>query len=1144
MKNFDILKDVKGLRSVYQHSATAEEFQASNPMISAHSARLALETMVKTIYRLKDWATKDRVTLLELTTDDRFRAFVDSPEMMKRIHYIRKIGNNASHVGGDAGHVGRRESFFAVLNLYYFVGSFALAWGLIPELPPFDKSLLEQNEKPRRPRITVQPEKVEAVTSAEAETAAAEVAEATTAQPETVEAQPIVNDLSEAETRRLYIDLLLREAGWKVSEKKGEIIAGQACIEIEVGSRFSDAIAHENSEPYSHLDMAAEPYTAYSMPNNTGIGYADYVLFDDDGTPLAVIEAKRSSVDPAKGRHQAELYAECLKNKYACELPVIYYSNGFETNIIDGQGYPSRPLMGFHTRDELRRMIAQRSRNAISDLSIDDRITNRPYQKRVIQSVANHFNDMHRRALLVMATGTGKTRVSISMVELLVRNGWVKNVLFLADRIELVDQAKLNYQKLLPSQTVSSLRDSDGDKSARILFSTYQTMISHLDREDKTFSIGRFDLVIIDEAHRSVFGKYGAIFDYFDGLLLGLTATPRDEVDRSTYELFGMEQGIPTDSYEYQEAIDDRWLVPFVPIIDNSQILTEGIDPDKLTPEEREQLKEIFEYEKVIQSIEGDYSRKISAAEIFKYIFNQNTVDYVLTQLMENGYRVNDGTMIGKTIIFAYNHKHAVFIAERFAALYPDLGPDFCRVIDNYEKYSSDLIVRFKNPESLPQIAVSVDMLDTGIDVPEIVNLVFFKPVHSKIKFWQMIGRGTRLCPDLFGPGQHKKDFLIFDYYRNFEYFSVNGDGAKPTKSISVVATIFNLRTDLKYILQDASYQSDPDAKSLHDELKETLHKQIKELNRSRLDVRRQLKLVESLSQPDAMTALSLGDIMAMKENISPLFKNTLADASALKFDALCLKRQLALVDETVNAGATETQITSIARYLKEKKASIPQVMAKMDTIKEVLTSQFWNSLSLGSLERVRLELRDLLQYIDGGKSDKTFTVNIEDTFQKDNTGISVTPPRTYRRRAEDYLREHLPNDPVLQKIYRLEHLSEMDIKRLEEIFWHELGTREEYDATTQKNPYRENVAAFIRSIIGIEQETAFEKYRKLIKGAEMTRMQEEYLRNLIRYVSENGDIRTKLLQSPPFNSFTTVFKQGYNPLIEYIKLISEVIAA
>ena len=299
-------------------------------------------------------------------------------------------------------------------------------------------------------------------------------------------------------------------------------------------------------------------------------------------------------MDAAKGRHQAELYADCLASKYACPRPVIYYTNGFDTNIIDGIGYPSRPVMGFHTLDELRRMISQRGRNDITDLTISDKITNRNYQKRVIESVCHHYNDKHRRALLVMATGTGKTRVSISLVDVLVRNNWIKNVLFLADRIELVNQAKKNYTKLLPNMTVSSLRESDVDISARILFSTYQTMIGHLDKDNKTFSLGRFDLIIIDEAHRSVFGKYGAIFDYFDGLLLGLTATPRDEVDRSTYELFGMEQGEPTDSYEYDEAVADGYLNPFVPIKDNSLILTEGIDPEKLTDEERKQIQEIW----------------------------------------------------------------------------------------------------------------------------------------------------------------------------------------------------------------------------------------------------------------------------------------------------------------------------------------------------------------------------------------------------------------------------------------------------------------------------------------------------------------------------------------------------------------------
>lgn len=760
MKNFDIIKDISGLNTVYKYCSTAEDFQIVNPIISAQNARLALETMVKTVYRLKGWQIGERASLLSLTTDERFTGFIDSEDLMKRIHYVRKIGNTAAHAGD--GFVGRRESFFAVLNLYYIIGSILLAWQVIDSLPDFDKELIPQTPQPSPLAVVAQTDQVNTTTTQAATTAAQAMEESSDAQPATVEAQPVVNDLSEAETRRLYIDLLLHEAGWKISERKGETIARQACIEVEV----------------------------QGMPNESGVGYADYVLFNASGIPLAVIEAKRTSKNSAEGRHQAELYADCLAARYACPRPVIYYTNGFETNIIDGIGYPSRKVMGFHTIDELQRMISQRGRNDITDLTISDKITNRNYQKRVIASVCDHYNKKHRRALLVMATGTGKTRVSISLVDVLVRNNWVKNVLFLADRIELVNQAKKNYTKLLPDITVSSLRDSDVDMSARILFSTYQTMIGHLDKDTKTFSLGRFDLIIIDEAHRSVFGKYGAIFDYFDGLLLGLTATPRDEVDRSTYDLFGMEQGEPTDSYEYDEAVADGYLNPFRAIKDNSKILTDGIDPKQLTLEERKQLEEIFEYEKMKAGLEPDdpYSRTINATEIFKYIFNQDTVDHVLNRLMNEGISVKNDTMIGKTIIFAYNHKHAVFIAERFAALYPDLGADFCRVIDNYEKYSSDLLDKFADKEKQPQIAVSVDMLDTGIDVPEIVNLVFFKPIHSKIKFWQMIGRGTRLCKNLFGNGRDKKEFLIFDFYRNFEYFEMNPEGTRPTQSQSIVS--------------------------------------------------------------------------------------------------------------------------------------------------------------------------------------------------------------------------------------------------------------------------------------------------------------------------------------------------------------------
>ena len=1117
MRNFDILKGIDGLGTIYKYCASAEEYQKSNPAISAINARLALETMVKAIYRLKGWQMGERDSLFALTTDERFTAFIDSEDMMRRIHYVRKTGNNAAH--GSADGVGRKESFFAVLNLYYFIGSVLLAWKVIDSLPNFDKHLLPQSPgAERRMAVVPQPDKADATTTQESASAARAVEKASEAQPATVEAQPAVSDLTEAETRRLYIDLLLKEAGWKVTERKGEIVARQAGIEIKVEG----------------------------MPSGSGEGYADYVLFDADGTPLAVVEAKRTSVDAAQGRHQAELYADCLAKRYGCPRPVIYYTNGFEVNVIDGMGYPSRKVMGFHTIDELHRMIAQRGRNDITDLTISDKITNRNYQKRAIRSVCKHFNDKHRRALLVMATGTGKTRVSISLVDVMVRNGWLKNVLFLTDRIELVNQAKRNYTKLLPSMTVSSLRDKDFDSTARILFSTYQTMIGHLDRDEKTFTIGRFDLIIIDEAHRSVFGKYGAIFNYFDSLLLGLTATPRNEVDRSTYALFGMEQGEPTDSYEYDEAIADGYLVPFRAIIDNSKIIADGIDPDKLTAEERKQLESIFEYEKMLKGLgpDEDYSRKITATEIFKYVFNKSTIDHVLTRLMKDGIRVNGGTMVGKTIIFAYNHNHAMLIAERFAALYPELGADFCRVIDNYERYSSDLIDKFAQADKMPQIAVSVDMLDTGIDVPEIVNLVFFKPVHSKIKFWQMIGRGTRLCPNLFGEGQDKTEFLIFDFYKNFKYFAMNPEGAKPTQQQSLVSLLFNLRTDIKYALQAPEYQADEAAKAFHDILATTLRKQIGGLNRSRIDVRQQLKAVETYSKAETMASLKPGDVMAMKGNVSPLLMDTMADAAALKFDALVLKSQLSLVDPTVKAASSEKNIRSIATYLKEKKATIPQVKAKMDVINEALSDQFWQSKSLGSLERIRTELRDLVKYLEGGTAGQTFTINVEDTFTEDNTVPKPKPTRTYRRRAEDYLKEHLPNDESLQKIRRLEPLTDKDIARLEQIFWEELGSKEEFEKETKDKPYQQNVAAFIRSIIKVEPEVALEKYRELIHGAELTRMQEEYLRMLIKYVSENGDIATVVLQQPPFNAFTSIFHNSPKSLIDYVKLISEVIAA
>ncbi|MDO4160941.1 MAG: DEAD/DEAH box helicase family protein [Prevotellaceae bacterium] len=1113
MMNFDYLKDLEGFEKVYNYCYLVEQYQAINPELSAQNGRLALESMVKLIYELKQWETPADNTLYAMTTDSRFVDFINSDDTMKRIHYIRKVGNIAMHPDSTQ-KIRGGQSFFVLLNLYYFVGSVMKAWQVIGEIPVFNRNLIPQTAQQAGVGLhvsTLAADVAQVTTDAAQRASATVTAEA----PQTIAIeQP--TELTEAETRKLYIDMLLEEAGWKVSDTKGAIENGKACIEVEVNG----------------------------MPTASGKGYADYVLYGDNGMPLAVVEAKRTSVDPDAGRQQAELYAGCLVNRYGCERPVIYTTNGFSTNIIDGI-YPKRRMMGYHTQEELKLLISRRNRKGMEDLTIKDEITDRLYQKRAIKSVCRHFDTLHRRSLLVMATGTGKTRVSISIVDVMVRNKWAKKILFLADRVELVTQAKRNFEKLLPDQTCSVLMAKDNDKNARILFSTYQTMINCLNGDDKEFSVGRFDLIIIDEAHRSIFGKYGAIFDYFDSLLLGLTATPRDEVDRSTYDLFEMMPGMPTDSYEYDEAVANGHLVPYKAKQIKSKIICTGIDVDKLSQTEKQELQKIFEYEKTKRGLDGDYERDIQPSEIFSYVYNKDTVDKVITNLMKNGIRIKDDTIVGKTIIFAYNHNHAMLIAERFGVLYPDLGTGFCRVIDNYEKYAESLLDDFRTPDKEPQIAVSVDMLDTGIDVPEILNLVFFKPVRSKIKFWQMIGRGTRLCKNIFGQGKDKTEFKIFDHWNNFDYFKMNSEGSEGVRMISVLERLFRLRVDIKVALQAAEYQTNPETKAFHDGLVDMLVGQVNRLSRARIDVRKVIKDVDTYASKNNWTALTPIQAEDIKDNIGPLLVEKADDVAALKFDAIVLKLQLSLVDTTTKAGKCKENIVNIARLLTEK-ATIPQVRQRLDTLNLVQTDEFWDGVTIDRLEKVRKEIRDLVQYLIETADNKTFTVNINDIIDEDPSSSTAPVIKTYRQRVMEYLDEHLEDNAIIQKIYNLEQLTEEDIRTLERIFWNELGTQDEYNEDTRTNPFCVNVAAFIRSLSGIDKEKALQKYRELINGAELTRMQEEYLRTIIGYVCEKGDIRRDILVNrQPFTNFKVpqIFGSSARMVVEYVDMIHKIIS-
>ena len=1108
-KNFDyilLLADkIPTFKHLHNYCRLAEEQQPIYPDASANNARKALEWLMKNMLKMAGVTVDARATLNDMLRLPATDAFVNRDYKFREdIYLVKKIGNAASHDGAEP--VNRVKAFRCLRALYNVVAGFMGRWDAVKEIPPFDATLISSPPAPvalvKSPEPKVEMEVVNSV------------------QKETLDdPQPVVlpreSLASEAVTRRYLIDYMLMEAGWEVLEEKGKVLGGKACIEVEVDG----------------------------MPTASGKGYADYVLFSRGGKPLAVIEAKATNHAVTEGRHQATLYADCLEKRYGVR-PVIYYTNGFTTKVIDGMGYTDRDVISFHSMDDLERLIQKRGRAEIKDVTIKEEITDRPYQQTAIKRIVEWFNAKHRRGLLVLATGTGKTRVSISLCDILMRNDWVKTVLFLADRTALVGQAHRAYEALLPSVSMSVLSEEKApDMQARILFSTYQTMINYLDREDKTFSVGRFDLIIIDEAHRSVFGRYGAIFNYFDSLLIGLTATPRDEIDRNTYDLLQLDNGMPNYSYDLDEAVRDGYLCPYKTLQYHSKIMERGAKWDEMSKEDREEAERLMDYEKSLAGLgpDDEYHRDILPQEIFKYLFNIDTVDKVLMELMEKGLKVKSGEEIGKTIIFAMNHSHAELIVERFRTLYPEKEPDYCQLIDNYVNKAGELIRKFEQIDKYPQIAVSVDMLDTGVDVPSVLNLVFFKCVRSKIKFMQMIGRGTRLCPKVFGDAD-KKEFYIFDWCGNFEYFSVNSDGANPVAVKSLTERLFALRLDIAAALQSAEHQEREVDRCLHDELKVILHTQVNQLSRARIDVRAHLQTIEPYREQEAWACLSDLDVAELK-GIAHLLPRPKENEAAKKFDVLMLCQQLELVDSTVKADNSRASVIKIAQLL-EKKATIPAVRERMETIKEVQTAGFWEHSTLNSLERVRKELRELVHVLAESRDERRFVINIEDAISSDAVAAPVTLKATYHDRVIDYLAKHTDNE-VLRKIQNFEQLTTADVNELQRIFWEELGTRTEFDEATNGKKYNHNVAAFIRVIQGVDRQKALALYTRFIKDGNLTGEQEQYLKEILNYLSENGDLQMSDFMEYPLNRnrWRDVFGEHFVGLKDFVNELHNVIS-
>jgi type I restriction enzyme R subunit len=823
------------------------------------------------------------------------------------------------------------------------------------------------------------------------------------------------------------------------------------------------------------------------------------------------------------------------------QRPIIFYTNGFETYLWDDRFTTEREVYGFYKKDELQRLIDRRDpkigRIDVRGFKVNTEIAGgygRVYQLEAVKRVAENsvltnakkeLRGKARKSLLVMATGSGKTRTSAAIVDMFTKCNWVKRVLFLADRNALVTQAKKAFNESLPHLSAIDLTKEKEDDGTRLVFSTYPTIMNRIDSnrsdDQRFYGIGHFDLIIIDEAHRSVYQKYKAIFDYFDAMIVGLTATPKSEVDHNTYELFDIENGNPTFAYELNEAVDEGFLVPYKGITVPLKFVQEGIKYKELSKEEQNQYEEKF----------GDPTTEeapdeISSAAINKWLFNTDTVDKALDYLMKEGIKVSGGDKLGKTIIFAKNHEHAIFIEKRFNKKYPNYSGTFLRIIDNYETKAQDLLETFVDHEveNDPQIAVSVDMMDTGVDAPRVVNLVFFKPVKSATKFWQMIGRGTRLCPDLFGYGEHKKEFLIFDYCQNFEFFDENPDGIESTQVKGLTQQIFEAKLEVALLIRANSESSD-EQRNLSESFIEELHLTISGLDSERFVVKAELRTVVEFSDKKRWDDLTKGDMQAINTRLSKLILPVKQDdEKARYFDILILNYQLALLTSAYSTDVYINKINSLGQDLL-KKLNVPEIKRQEKVLRETQNEVFWKEININRLDNVRISLRDLMKHLEKEKRVSVVT-NFVDSIDYD--GVTETQSlqnysnlKSYKDRVESYIRTH-KDHLVIRKLKTNKPITEREIDELERILFDEkiMGTKQDYIEQYGDKPLGE----FIRSIVGLERSAAQEAFSEFIHAGNLQADQMTFMNNIINYLTKNGMIEKKMLFESPF---TNIHDQG-----------------
>jgi type I restriction enzyme R subunit len=1087
----------------------AEHYAARDPAGAMVKLRTFVESLIQRIYDEKGLPRPFTTSLYDLMTSKEFKAAIPSV-VINVFHSIRKVGNRAAHGIGISA-ITAQEHLKDAFDLGRWL--YIISGGSRKSCPNF--------------QLPPAPKKDEAVSGAD-ESGKHLVKEKLASQE--IEMQAL---LAELESTRLKTQV----AEKKIEELEAILSSGKSAAdalgfdETSTRKRLIDielvAVGWNVAADGANTAEVTQEEEVRHQPTKTGTGYADYVLWDDNGLPLAVIEAKKTAKSAELGQEQARLYADGLEKKHG-QRPVIFYTNGFEIYIWDdGQGYPPRKIFGFYSKDSLQYLHYKRkNRLALDKIASKPEIVDRIYQIEAIKRVTEKFSDYRREALLVQATGTGKTRVAIALTDLLNRASWVKRVLFLCDRKELRKQAKNAYNDFLnePMTVVSAGTAKDRDK--RIYLATYPAM----NKIFQTFDVGFFDLVIADESHRSIYNRYRDMFRYFDCLQVGLTATPVDFISRNTFKMFDCPDKTPTVYYSLDEAVEEGYLVPYEVYTHTTQFLREGIKYKDLSDLQKQQLEEDGE-----DPAEFEYENY----QVDKQIFNRDTNRAILRNLMENGIPDETGQYSGKTIVFARNHNHAVLMAEVFNELFPQYGGKFCRVIDNYDPRAEQLIDDFKSAkDSDPRIAISVDMLDTGIDVPEIVNLVFAKPIRSLVKFEQMIGRGTRLCPDLFGPGKDKTHFRIFDHWGNFEFFDKQYKKAEPVARKSLMQQLFEARLDMARTALD---QSKPEAFDLVvPHIKEDLER----LSEDTISVREKWREKRSVAKLDVLRRFDPVSEQILRTQMAPLMQwaDIRGQVEAYRFDLLITAFQVELIKKSGRFDDFKAQVLD---QISRLQMHLNPVRDKADVSRMVKSPEFWASVTVMELETVRKEIRGIMKYAAKTTYDlpRPKFIDIHDgqeEYQRLPTRLKFSDMPGYRKQVQAALLKIFDENPTLQKIKAGEPVSDTDMKALTSLV---LTQNPDVDQEILREFFEETAGPLdfaIRSIIGMNAEAVNSRFADFITAhPKLTANQVSFLNLLKNHISRYGAIEIEDLYEPPF---TTIHSDGLDGVFIDESMVDELL--